>query len=395
VDGNFFALLSVASIVLWCEKGRKSFLLAAGALAGAVTCIFQQEGLLLFCAILVWLWMQRRENPASRYLLALFSAGYFIVIGLMLAYFLSQGALGSLVYTNVVWPFQHYESGNAVPYAHGIVQDWNQWAKAGGSYGWTAVVGSILIVPYLFVAALPFLLAGLAIAYKERTVKPEILLFWLCGGALLLSEMHRMSIVHLAFGSPLLVILSVYLLGKAGNRLGEYTLQILAITAVCLAFFNFFLVLRADPVATRVGTVAMFGQDTVLKVLDENVSPGEELLVYPYCPTYYFLSNTTNPTRYSGLYNDKTVSKFEEVVSLLDLHKVKHVLWDTNFVKVVIPENFPGAPRVTPGSLLLETYLESHYRIIAEVDGFRVMERIGESPLTTGSTQGPGPTHLQ
>ena len=37
-----------------------------------------------------------------------------------------------------------------------------------------------------------------------RSARPEILLYWLCGGALWLAELYRMDMTHLVFGSPLL-----------------------------------------------------------------------------------------------------------------------------------------------------------------------------------------------
>jgi 4-amino-4-deoxy-L-arabinose transferase-like glycosyltransferase len=378
VDSNFIVLLSVVSIVQWHERGSKLYLLVAGVLAGAATCTFLHKGVLLFCALLVWLWIQQRWSRAFRSSFVLLGAGYFSAVGVMLAYFWSQGALDRLVYVNLVWPLQHYESVNIVPYAHGIVHTWVQLAWSGGSLSWLVVLGTILIVPYLFVAALPFLLTGLAIVFRARTVTPLTLLFWLCGGALLLSEMQRKDITHLAFGSPLLVILTIYFLGEARNRIASSTLQIVAITSVVLAGMNFMFALTARPVATRVGEVAMFRQDPVLTALDANVAAGEELFVYPYCPSYYFLSNTINPTRYSVLYNGNTLSQFAEVISLLDRQKVKHVLWYTRFETETIPENFPGAPRMTPGRLLIESYLESHYKTATEADGFRVMERKGD-----------------
>jgi Dolichyl-phosphate-mannose-protein mannosyltransferase len=54
VSSNFFALLSVACIVLWQDKNRESLLLA-GALAGVTTCFLQPKGMLLLLAILLWL----------------------------------------------------------------------------------------------------------------------------------------------------------------------------------------------------------------------------------------------------------------------------------------------------------------------------------------------------
>jgi hypothetical protein len=279
-----------------------------------------------------------------------------------------------------LWPLQHYESANVVPYAHGIFQDyWNHWASAGVNRALMPAVASLLIIPFLFVAALPLLLVILGACNKTAGANPEILLYWLCGVALWCSEMQRKDIVHLAFGSPLLIILCVYYTSKIRRKAGNYAVQILAISAVCLATFNLFLVLTAQPVATRVGKVAMFGKDPVLNALENNVSPGDELFIYPYCPTYYFLLSAMNPTHYSFLHNGSTTAEFQSVIHELDEHKVRIVTWDTNFESRVVPANFPRAARMPPGRFLIENYLNSHYTLLAEVDGFRILERRKEN----------------
>jgi hypothetical protein len=91
---------------------------------------------------------------------------------------------------------------------------------------------------------------------------------------------------------------------------------------------------------------------------------------------YYFLSATTNPTRYGGLvYNFNTRSQFEEVVRVLEQRRVKYVLWDTNFQAKEVAAKFPASARMTPSGLIIEPYLESHYKLVKEEDGVRLLER--------------------
>jgi hypothetical protein len=377
-ESNFVALAALICIVQWQAHRKSGWLFAAGMLAGIATCIFQHKGVLLLCAILLWLWIQYRRKLVSLGSLALAGAGYFSAILPMLVYFLSQKALGSLIYANLVWPVAHYETVNVVSYAHGIIQDyWSHWVQGGSSFIWTVAMASILIVPFVFVAVLPVLLTVLALRHGARRATPEILLYWICGAALWISELQRKDIGHLAFGSPILIILAVYYLSEIRKSLAGHALQILSISAVCLATFNLVLVLMAQSVTTRIGTVGMFGPDPVLKVLDEHISPGEKLFIYPYCPTYYFLSSSMNPTRYSVLYNGNSTSQYQEVIQVLNQQRVRNVLWDTNFEAKTIPANFPGATRMTPGRLLFESYLDSHYKLVTEVNGFRLMERVG------------------
>ena len=207
-------------------------------------------------------------------------------------------------------------------------------------------------------------------------MRPEIVLYWLCGWALWLAEIHRKDICHLVFGSPLLIILCIYYLEQYRTKIADLALQVLAISAACLAGFNLFLVLSARPLAARVGSVAVFKNVPVLALLDDKVAPGEEIFAYPYCPMYYFLSATTNPTRYGALvYNFDTPSQFEEVIRVLDQRRVRYVLWDTNYEAEVAATISPASARMPPDEFIIEPYLESHYKLVKEEDGVRLLER--------------------
>jgi Dolichyl-phosphate-mannose-protein mannosyltransferase len=380
VDSNCFALLSVVCITVWQDRRKDGLLFAAGALAGATTCFLQQKGLLLLLALLAWLWIQRRRRSTSLSSLGAVAGGYISLVGFVLVYFWSRHALWDLFYANVVWPSEHYSAVNVVPYAQGLIRGcWDHFVIRKSGFRWTIVTAAVLITPFLFVAALPALLPALAVRYRRNAPRPEIVLYWLCGWALWLSEIHRKDIGHLVFGSPLLLILCIYYLQQYRAKVADLALQILAISAACLAGFNLFLALSARPVSTRVGTVAVFKNVPALALLDSKVAPGEEIFVYPYCPMYYFLSATANPTRYGGLlYNFNTPSQFEEVVGGLEQRHVRYVLWDTHFQAKEVAALFPASARVAPGALIIEPYLESHYKVVWADADTRLMERKGE-----------------
>jgi hypothetical protein len=387
VDSNFFGLLSVVCLVLWHSRPTRSLLIAAGFLAGVTTCIHQPKGVFLLCAFLVWLWLQRRRTTSLLSAAGMLTGGYLAVVALVLAYFWSQGALGSLVYVNFVFPRQHYGSVNTVVYAFRIFKDyWTVWVMAGGGTKWIVGMASILITPLMFIAALPLLMLLIGIRYQWKSVTPEIALYWLCGWAFWLSEFHRRDIYHLVFGSPLLVILCVHALTSSRSRLANISVQVLAISAVCLAGFNCCIGLfaGAHPTTTRVGKVAVLGHETVLRFLNKHVSSGEEILIYPYCPTYYFLSATTNPTRYSFLlFGYNTPAQFQEVVGVLDQRRVQYVIWDSTFV-IKTADNFLGSQPRGPSDLIVEPYLESHYNVLEDDHGIRMMER--NDKIVTPST---------
>src|SRR6185437_16169293 len=256
VGSNFFALLSMACVVLWQDRRRESLLFAAGGLAGVTTCFLQPKGMLLLFALLLWLWMQRKQLPAMRSSVGVV-AGYCGIIGIGLIYFWNRGALHDLIYVNFVWPSRHYSAVNAVPYALGLTHFWNQWVIPMNWSMWSVAIASVLIIPFFLVAALPVLLPILAIRFRADCIRPKVLLYWLCGWAVWLSEIHLKDICHLVSGSPLLIILCIYLLTEYHGRMAALMLQILSISGACLAVINLFMVLTAHPLKTRVGSVAM------------------------------------------------------------------------------------------------------------------------------------------
>ena len=40
---------------------------------------------------------------------------------------------------------------------------------------------------------------------------------------------------------------------------------------------------------------------------------------------------------------------------------------------------FPASTHLPPGGLIIEPYLESHYKLVQVLDGFRIMERKSEA----------------
>lgn len=387
VDGNFFALLSIACAVLWQDKRWKVLLISAGVFAGLTTCFLQPKGILLLVAMLIWLVAQRHGGAVSASAFGLVMGGYLSVAAIVVGYFWSQSALGSLVYANVVWPSRNYGTVNAVPYGQGIIiWYWDRYLTMRSAFIWPfswagVALAAILIAPLIFIASLPALMplsalwAALAGRIKWRIVTQETVLYMLCGTALWLSEIHRTDINHLVFGSPLLIILCIYFLDANRNWYSVNVLKLVMIVAVCLAVFNLLGVLTAHSVMTRAGSVAVFKDDSVLTYMNTHFVSGAEAFVYPYHPMYYFLSSTTNPTRYSLLmYNYNTPEQFREVVSELERKRVRYVVWDTGF-EAKTAGVFPGSSPKDSKDRIVEPYLESHYKLLENDDGVWIMER--------------------
>ena len=375
VDSNCVALASVACCILWMETRRSSFLFAAGVMAGVTTCILQPKGILLLLSLLLWLWTQHRRSLISKLEPALLTVGYFGVVVLTLFYFWWHGALRDILDANLVWPFKNYGVVNSVPYAQGLITRlWGTWTFA--KHGFGIGIGALLMVPFVLIAALPAVLPILGSWCRRNSTRPEVTLYWFCGSALWLSEIHRKDIVHLIFGSALLIILCVFYLGEIQSKGSVLALQIIAIGATCLAVANLVIALLAHPMATSVGSVAVSQPDALLSQLEQKTAPGDEIFAYPYCPMYYFLSATTNPTRYSILiYGYNSPPQFDEVVRVLEQRHVKYIVWNAIYRDGASRSFVPTAKSSGTDSLIIEPYLEAHYRIVWADEGTRLLER--------------------
>ena len=378
VDSGFFALLSVVCLILWQTKRRKTLLIATGGLAAVTTCFLQPMGVFLLFACLLWLLLQSRKISSALAFVSLVTGGFLGVLGLVLSYFWSRGAMGGLIYANYIAPTQHYGPANTVPYAQRIFDIWNFLLPQPGGSKLLAGIAAIMEVPSLFVAALPVLLLILGIGYKWKSVRPEVVLLWLCGGAIWLSEFHRRDIHHLAYGSPLLIVLCVHMLGEIRSKFVHVAVWSLGACTVCLAALNCMVSAQVQTVPTRVGPVAAFGpgSGSVLDFLNKHTKPGEEILVYPWAPAIYFLSSTTNPTPYSGLfYGQSTTAEFHEVVDILEQRQVRYVVWDTTLLESRSKAGIMQGLMPSTDQLIFEPYLQSHYTMVENGGSTIIMER--------------------
>ena len=64
----------------------------------------------------------------------------------------------------------------------------------------------------------------------------------------------------------------------------------------------------------------------------------------------------------------------QRFIQLLEQHRVRYVLWNLNFERKASPY-FSDAMNKPAGGFVMEPYLYSHYRVVMEEDGLRILER--------------------
>jgi len=395
-DSNLFALMAVSAFFLWQDRGRWWFLLLAGVLAGLTSCFIQQKGLVLVAAlalvVLVNGYRAGEAKPQTASHLGILLAGFVGVGCLVCLFFYIAGGFSDLVYANLTFPLSRYHTVNKLPYGYGL-QEWMVPSYYNNlqtllPLPLSQVMGILILTPFLLIIFLPFLSFGLTAVYclskanRAKIFNATMLPYWAAGLALWVSELHRKDVVHLIYGSPLLLILFLVIWNYCWDRQNLLKYSGLGLITAGMILFGSLNVLIASSanqkIVTRRGILYGIKEDPALKFLLEHTKPGDYAFIYPYYPMYYFLADVKNPTRYSFLiYHSNTEAQFDEAIRDLEEKQVKYVLWDTVAAGPKLKAWFPQYEDPSKENLHLEQYLEDHYEVIGLENGFKILRRRG------------------
>jgi len=96
-----------------------------------------------------------------------------------------------------------------------------------------------------------------------------------------------------------------------------------------------------EQVQARRGVVNAPARDTVVEYVQAHVAAGKQILVYPYLPLYYYLTDTAAPTRHEyfqpGMH---TPQQAEEMLAEITAARVPVVLFEASFWEK-IPTSWP------------------------------------------------------
>jgi hypothetical protein len=199
--------------------------------------------------------------------------------------------------------------------------------------------------------------------------------------------LHRKDIMHLIYGSPLLLILLFVIWDYCFRNkrvIQSIGVGIVTISIISFGSFNALDAAKANQkIVSRRGVLYGFKEDLALEFLIDKTIPGDYVFIHPYYPMYYFLADIRNPTRYSILLgNYNTDVQFNEVIEDLQSKHVKYVLLDTLISGAKAKTWFPQYKHTSKGSLRLEQYLEDHYKVIDMKNGFNILQHL-ENERTT------------
>jgi len=396
-DSNMWALLAFAVSVSAPQLTRKASVLT-GVLAGVASTIMPQKGVLLVAALCLGKLMDGGRSRGWKDAVAdmFWIVGPLVSVGAaVMAFFWSRDAISDLVYANLIWPATQYHSVNVVPYAHHLreLSYGRIEPLLAGVLPWplSVVITALTTAPFIVVAVLPIVGAALVLHSMVARKRGAALAarvpwcYWCAGFALFASESHRADLMHLAYGSPILLIAAGVWLARASGMLAVMTRTILVSSVASLAALLALIAmtLPTTTTKTRSGEIQLFGQDEALDFLQQHVAAGEQVFVYPYYPMYYFLADVRNPTRYSILmYHINTRAQFDEVIRDLEDGQVRYVLWDTWVAGSNLTQWFPGYKDPPADEQRLEQYLDDHYEVVGVKNRFRVLRRMHGSKAT-------------
>jgi hypothetical protein len=314
-DSNLFLFISLAMFFLWQDTENTFYLSMTGIFAGLTYFFLQQKGLLLLLSFLVSMLIidYLKENKTKiLFNFALILGCYSVVILSVLFFFYLNGGLTDMIYATISWPFNYYKQVNVVPYGFGLREflwQYFEYSLSPLPSGLAIFLSSILIFSYILIFLLPFIVIGLCFfciknkSYRAIVFNVTTIPYWVVGIGLWLSEAHRPDIIHLVWGSPIIIILFYLLLNVLFNNRKYILTVIFGIMLICSFTLGMFTLLKSssarEKIISRRGILYSYKKDEALTFLHQKVKESEYVFVYPYKPMYYFLIGEKESKIYS------------------------------------------------------------------------------------------------
>lgn len=383
-DSSTLALAGV-SIAAGCVLGnsRAWRWAASGILLGAAawcTPVVAMAG----GAVMLWLLMGRERR---RHLLPL-SAGVLAISAAAVAGLAATGSFTGFL-TQMVWLQKNYSAVNVMPYGSVLG---GYPALFAGAHGFSDLaLRAILVMCIALPAILPVVaVIGSAVALKRRALdsgrRHAMELLLLVTAALVFTVFPRADVMHLAFIAALPYVLAgvaaAWLMpARAAFPVGAFMIVLASLFAA--NDVNGWRMTRT--IASPVGRVrAGIDQAGDLEKLFAAVHPGASLYVYPYLPVAYFLTQARNPTRYAYL-NPGMMTHANELAVLGQLQAdppewlLYMKLSREEFLRV-----FPHGEGLDWRFETLEDWLDRNYapseKPAVSVGGYQLWRRIATTP---------------
>ena len=361
-DSTLWACLALYCAVRLLESPSVQWAFAAASFV-SLTVLFEQSkgaGLLLGLGtgFLIIIFGSQQSKLFTRDRLIAIVLGLAWPFFVTVVYFASRHALTTML-ASWFWPLQHYSGANRVPYGYDNMA-WEARHKIfdAGSPGlrlFTILVFSALSwVPFLPIFGIALLIRLTFRRWRRISIGPEwayyVLVSATISGLLLSIIIARSDYFHFMYLQPIFFLALAWLLDGRSIR-NQFFTRIAPVVGFCLSMSLLALAAqllfqaRADnSVVTRRGAVTMQTKDTVIEYVQAHVAPGEQILIYPYQSTYYYLTQTYSPTRFDfyqpGMHTDR---QLQEMLAEFSAHPTRAVLYQPAFADHM-HEAWPNTP---------------------------------------------------
>ena len=380
-DSTLWACLTLYCAVRLLEVPGWKWAIALGSCT-SLTILFEQSkgaGLIvgLTAGYLAIFFLRGRKPLVSGGQVLVMIFGFAWPFAITFAYLTTQHAISSML-TDWVWPLQHYSRANHVPYGY---QNWSDDSRK-LLFGTGSVLQRLLkvgsISPLLWIPALPLVAAVLFVCWiiqaRRRMADNRTLAYYLIItasflGLSLSTAVVRADIIHFMYLQPLNCLVLAWLMQGTDipGRFIKSAKPFLAVYIVTALLLFGLAPLLADlsasnEVTTRRGVLKAIEKDSVVNYVQQHVPAGETILIYPYLPLYYDVTDTFSPTRYDyfqpGMH---TKEEADEIIGELGSRRVKTVLFEISFPEK-IPHAWPGSPLSAIIDDPVADYLVRNYR---------------------------------
>ena len=385
-DSTLWASLALYCAVLFLQSPRHLSVLAIGWFV-VLTCMFEQSkgagivvGLALAFAIIA------ATDPAMvRYWKPFRTT---LVVGLILP-FLAAFLYFAVNHSSLqmaagwFWPLRHYSEINKT--AYGFVAPVSALGRIYSGPWDSRLVAIIVTAPWFIIPALPLisvasLTHGILKRWRGTSHGPGgayhvLVSSTVIGSLLSLVATGRPDFTHLLYLSPIVFITVAWLIdGQMPARPAFRVIQPLLTVVILLSCFAFGMALLSKPLSasrivnTRRGTLKAARADEIIEYIQQNVSAGELILVYPDQPLYYYLTATSNPTSYEYLIPGfHTAEQYQAFVKAFDERKPRLVFLEPSYRERLSAGNLNLSARLLTERDVVAEYIGAHYQACADL----------------------------
>jgi len=205
---------------------------------------------------------------------------------------------------------------------------------------------------------LPLIAAGLLVFWtiqlrrkQNPTAAYRVLICSVICGLLVSVIVVRADIIHFMYLAPLFYLVLAWILDVQGLNRGVVKVirpYVRVYVVVAFGLMGVALLVSAlgahVQVETRRGLIRSREKDFAIVYTQDHTMAGEEILVYPYLPLYYYLTGTRSPSRYDFFQPGMNTSEqAQEIIHSLQADGVRTVLFESAFAEK-IPISWPGTP---------------------------------------------------